>query len=158
MSTDFLMVSGIGSLKLSVVLDYAGPLLIVCLAGFLVNWLWFIYIGGKSSFNDWFERNMMVWGHATGVAATGLLLQRIVDPDLKSRGIEDSGIADIFNRPLIIGYQVIPPILMSLYPKTGGVIVTWVTFAIVAAMWIIAYKFGWWVPSMKLKKYREADK
>lgn len=153
MSTDFLMVSGIGSLKLSVVLDFAGPLLIVCVAGFVINWLWFIYIGGKSSFSDWFERNMMVWGHATGVAATGLLLQRIVDPDLKSRGIEDSGIADIFNRPLIIGYQVIPPIIMNLYPQNGGVIVTWATFGIVAIMWIVAYKFGWWVPSMKLQKY-----
>ncbi len=153
MSTDFLMVSGIGSLKLSVVLDFAGPLLIVCLAGFITNWLWFIYIGGKSSFSDWFERNMMVWGHASGVAATGLLLQRIVDPDLKSRGIEDSGIADIFNRPLIIGYQVIPPIIMNLYPQNGGVIVTWATFGIVAIMWIVAYKCGWWVPSMKLQKY-----
>lgn len=28
-----------------------------------------------------------LWGHATGVAATGVLLQRVVDPDLKSRGI-----------------------------------------------------------------------
>ena len=43
---------------------------------------------------------MMVWGHATGVAATGVLLQRVADPEMKSRGIEDSGVADIFNRPM----------------------------------------------------------
>lgn len=156
-ATDFLMVSGIGSLNLKVVLSYAGPLAVVCAAGFLCNWIWFLVVGGKSSFSDWFERNMMCWGHATGVAATGLLLQRVVDPDLKSRGIEDSGIADIFNRPIIIGLQVIPPILMQLNPATGGVITTWVSFGIVAIMWLVAWKLKWWVPSMKLVRYKDGN-
>jgi ESS family glutamate:Na+ symporter len=156
-ATDFLMVSGIGSLNLKVVLSYAGPLFVVCVVGFLITWWWFLFIGGKSSRMDWFERNMMCWGHATGVAATGLLLQRVVDPDLKSRGIEDSGIADIFNRPIIIGLQVIPPILMNLNPATGGVITTWASFAIVAVMWLIAWKFKWWVPSQKLMRYKDGQ-
>jgi ESS family glutamate:Na+ symporter len=152
-STDFLMVSGIGSLNLKVVLDYAVPLLAVCLVGFLVTWWWFIYVGGKSSPEDWFERNMMVWGHATGVAATGVLLQRVVDPDLKSRGIEDSGISDLFNRPIIIGLQVIPPILMNIWPRNGGHITTWATLGLVVVLWIVAYVFKWWIPSQKLKIY-----
>jgi glutamate:Na+ symporter, ESS family len=153
-STDLLMVSGIGSLNLKVVFDYAVPLLVVCTLGFIVTYWWFIYVGGKSSRLDWFERNMMVWGHATGVAATGVLLQRVVDPDLKSRGIEDSGISDLFNRPLIIGLQVIPPIVMSVMPIIGGAVLTWSIFGIVAIMWLVAYKFKWWVPSKKLMKYR----
>lgn len=153
-ATDFLMVSGIGSLNLSVVLNYAVPLLVVCGIGFIITFWWFIYVGGKSSREDWFERNMMCWGHATGVAATGVLLQRVVDPDLRSRGIEDSGIADLFNRPLIIGLQVLPPIIMSLFPIKGGHIVTWVSLGIVLFMWIIAWKLKWWVPSQKLKKYK----
>ena len=153
-STDLLMVSGIGSLNLKVVFDYAVPLLVVCSLGFIITYWWFIYVGGKSSRTDWFERNMMVWGHATGVAATGVLLQRVVDPDLKSRGIEDSGISDLFNRPLIIGLQVIPPIVMSVMPAIGGSVLTWSIFGIVAVMWIIAYKFNWWVPAQKLMKYR----
>jgi glutamate:Na+ symporter, ESS family len=153
-STDLLMVSGIGSLNLKVVFDYAIPLLVVCSLGFIITYWWFIYVGGKSSRTDWFERNMMVWGHATGVAATGVLLQRVVDPDLKSRGIEDSGISDLFNRPLIIGLQVIPPIVMSVMPAIGGSVLTWSIFGIVAVMWVIAYKFNWWVPTQKLMKYR----
>lgn len=153
-STDLLMVSGIGSLNLKVVFDYAVPLLVVCSLGFIITYWWFIYVGGKSSRTDWFERNMMVWGHATGVAATGVLLQRVVDPDLKSRGIEDSGISDLFNRPLIIGLQVIPPIVMSVMPAIGGSVLTWSIFGIVAVMWIIAYKFNWWAPAQKLMKYR----
>ena len=126
----------------------------VCAAGFLINWFWFIIVGGKSSDEDWFERNMMVWGHATGVAATGVLLQRVVDPELKSRGIEDSGIADVFNRPIIIGLQVIPPILIVNMGTTGSWIVTGACFAIVAVMWIFAYFTKGWVPGRRLKTYR----
>ena len=154
-STDFLMVSGIGSMNTKVVMDYAFPLIVVCLLGFLANWFWFIFVGGKTATKDWFERNMMSWGHATGVAATGVLLQRVVDPDLKSRGIEDSGIADIFNRPIIIGLQVIPPILIStLGSVKGGWFTCGISWAIVIAMWIISWAFKWWDPKMSLKKYR----
>lgn len=148
-STDFLMISGIGSLKLSVVVKYAVPLLVVCAAGFVINWVWFLVVGKYSSPKDWFERNMMVWGHATGVAATGVMLQRVVDPDLKSRGIEDSGIADLFNRPIIVGLQVIPPLVMTSMAAAGVHIVTWVTFAIVVVMSVIAYVFKWWCPFAK---------
>lgn len=153
-ATDFLMISGIGSLNLSVVFSYAVPLVVVCLVGFLVTWLWFLVVGGKSSEEDWFERNMMMWGHATGVAATGVLLQRVVDPELKSRGIEDSGIADIFNRPIIIGLQVIPPILITAMGTKGSWIVTIVSFAIVLVMWAAAWGTKGWVKDRKLKKYR----
>ena len=153
-ATDFLMISGIGSLNLSVVMEFSVPLIVVCAAGFLINWFWFIIVGGKSSDEDWFERNMMVWGHATGVAATGVLLQRVVDPELKSRGIEDSGIADVFNRPIIIGLQVIPPILIVNMGTTGSWIVTGACFAIVAVMWIFAYFTKGWVPGRRLKTYR----
>ena len=153
-ATDFLMISGIGSLNLTVVMNYAVPLIVVCVLGFLSVWVWFIWIGGKSSEEDWFERNMMMWGHATGVAATGVLLQRIVDPDLKSRGIEDSGISDIFNRPIIIGLQVIPPILITSMGTTGSWIVTGACFAIVAVMWLLAWMTKGWVAGRKLEKYR----
>lgn len=145
-ATDFLMVSGIGSLQLGVVFKYAVPLIVVCVVGFLVNWLWFLLVGRYSSAKDWFERNMMVWGHACGVAATGVMLQRIVDPDLKSRGIEDSGIADLINRPLIIGLQILPPLIMATMPVGGPHIVAWSCLGITIAMLVIAKLFGWWEP------------
>ena len=154
-STDFLMVSGIGSLQLGIVVKYAVPLIVVCVAGFLTNWLWFHFVGKHSSPKDWFERNMMVWGHACGVAATGVMLQRICDPELKSRGIEDSGIADLINRPIIVGLQVIPPVLMTSMATAGPHIVTWVCFAIVVAMGIVAYACKWWTPKSKVQTYSQ---
>ena len=78
---------------------------------------------------------MMVWGHACGVAATGVMLQRIVDPELKSRGIEDSGISDLLNRPIIIGLQIIPPLLMSAVPVFGPHLVTWNALALLV-LWV----------------------
>ncbi|MFK4785163.1 sodium/glutamate symporter [Fusobacterium sp. MFO224] len=157
-ATDFLMVSGIGSLNLGVAMKYAGPLLIICGVGFLITLLWFIIIGGKTSRKDWFERNMMSWGHATGVTATGILLLRVVDPELKSRGIEDAGIADIFNRPIIIALQVIPPIVMNLMPNIGGHITTWSIFGVVGIMWLVAWKLKWWIPNQELVRYRDQRK
>ena len=56
-STDFLMISGIGSLKLGIVVKYAVPLLVVCLAGFLINWLWFPLCQG-----DYRARQTMIDG------------------------------------------------------------------------------------------------
>lgn len=157
-STDFLMVSGIGSLNLGIVVKYAVPLLVVCAAGFAVTWLWFMFVGVKSSKEDWFERNMMNWGHATGVVATGILLSRTVDPDLKSRAIEDTGVADLLNRPIIIALQVAPPMIMTLMPAVGPHIVTWSTIALLVVMWVCAYMFKWWVPSMPIKVYNPPSK
>jgi ESS family glutamate:Na+ symporter len=151
-STDFLMISGVGSMNLKVVLDYAGPILVMSLVGCAITFWWFLFVGGKASRMDWFERNMMVWGHATGVAATGVMLQRIVDPDLKSRGIEDSGISDIFNRPIIIGLQVIPPIIMTSM-AAGAALMGWASLAIVAVLWVAAAVFKWWVAKQPLMKY-----
>ncbi|MFR6332648.1 MAG: sodium/glutamate symporter [Eisenbergiella sp.] len=76
-STDFLMISGIGALKTGVVIKYAVPLFIICAVGLITNWIWFLVIGKYSSVKDWFERNMMVWGHACGVAATGVMFKEL---------------------------------------------------------------------------------
>ena len=95
---------------------------------------------------------MMMWGHATGVCRHRCITAHVVDPDLKSRGIEDSGISDIFNRPIIIGLQVIPPILITTMGTAGSWIVTAACFAIVAVMWIVAWMTKGWVAGRKLEK------
>lgn len=104
-ATDFLMISGIGLAEpqcrkdLRFPSSWCAPLASSSTGSGSSSW------AGKSSDEDWFERNMMVWGHATGVAATGVLLQRVVDPELKSRGIEDSGIADVFTVPSSLAFR-----------------------------------------------------
>lgn len=153
-ATDFLIIAGTASIKLSLLAEYWAPLLLLFTFGFLINLLWFFCVGKYSSPTDWFERNMMVWGHATGVVATGVLLQRIVDPDFKSRGVEDSGIADIINRPIIIALQVVPPLVIS----WGGMwphITTWVIIGATLLLLVIAKVCGWWKPGINPQAYRK---
>ncbi len=143
--TDFLIVCGLGSISPSIVIKYAVPIFVLCFAGFIINFVWFIVVGKHSSPKDWFERDLMVWGQACGVTATGILLMRVVDPDLRSRGIEDSGIANLLARPIITLLTVVPPIVICNVPA-GSHIVTWVTFAVFVALCIMALVFKWWRP------------
>lgn len=153
-ATDFLIISGVGSVKIALVMAYAVPMLIMSVAGFIMTWLWFMLIGAHCSDKDWFERNMMVWGHATGVVATGVLLQRVVDPELKSRGIEDSGISDLLNRPLLVALQAVPPLVVTYLGRGWVEAMGWIMVALCVVMLAAAWKFGWWRPKEALKRYR----
>ena len=144
-STDLLVVSAVASLKINVVVTYFWPLMITFALGLLVNVLWFMIVSRYSSPNDWFERGIMNYGRSNGVIATGVLLNRVVDPDQKSRGLEDTGISDLINRPLLIALQVIPPVLISLGGK-WSLYTTLIIWAVFIVLTIIALKLRWWTP------------
>ena len=87
----------------------------------------------------------MNYGRSNGVIATGVLLNRVVDPDQKSRGLEDTGITDLLNRPIAIALQVLPPLFIVL----GGKWPQYTTLAMWAAFIILtvsALIFKWWTP------------
>ncbi|MDO4988624.1 MAG: sodium/glutamate symporter [Synergistes sp.] len=152
--TDFLIISGIASINTKIVLLYWQPLLFVCALGFVATFIWFFYVGGKCSPYDWFERDMMNFGHATGVTATGILLQRVVDPDMKSRGMEDDAIQFIFNRPIHIALQVLPPILLTNAPLFWSHALCWILVASLIVLLGVSYVLKWWRPYEPLKRYR----
>lgn len=144
-STDFLTISAIAALKLDVVAANFGPLLITFALGLIINVVWFLWVGKYTSTKDWFERGIMNYGRSNGVVATGVLLNRVVDPDQVSRGLEDTGITDLINRPILIALQVLPPLLISLgrnwaWYSTG---MMWATFIILT---VIALVRKWWTP------------
>ncbi|NLY21221.1 MAG: sodium:glutamate symporter [Tissierellia bacterium] len=144
-ATDLLTVSAISALKLDVVAANMGPLLITFVVGIILNILWFVWVSKYSSSKDWFERGIMNYGRSNGVIATGVLLNRVVDPDQKSRGLEDTGITDLLNRPVAIALQVLPPLLISFgrnwaWYTTG---MMWASFIILTA---IALAKKWWTP------------
>ena len=92
-TSDFLIAFGVASIKLSVVLQYWQPLLVMSLFGvaYSVILLWFI--GRRIFRNFWFERSVFVYGWNTGVVAIGITLLRVVDPRLKTRTLEEFGLA-----------------------------------------------------------------
>lgn len=152
--TDFLIISGIASINTKMVLLYWQPLVIVCVLGFISMFIWFFAVGAKCSPYDWFERNMMNFGHATGVTATGILLQRVVDPDMKSRGMEDDAIQFIFNRPIHIALQVLPPVLLTNSPIFWSHAISWILVVSLIVLLAVCYVLKWWRPYEPIKKYR----
>ena len=156
-ATDFLIVSAIGSIDAQVVITYAVPLLVTIVAAFVLNWVWFIVVGGHTSPKDWFERNLMVWGQACGVLATGILLERIVDPEQKAYAVEDTGFANLISRPIITFLTVAPPILMGLFPVVSSHILGWACILATAVILFVGYKMKWFTPGGPLPKGRALE-
>ncbi len=94
--TDYLVAFGVASIQISIVIKYAVPILIMLLLG-LAYALFFVFVIGRKLFhNFWFERSIFVYGWSTGVVAMGVTLLRIVDPEFKSKTLEDYGMAYVF--------------------------------------------------------------
>ena len=69
-------------------IDYALPILITSVALFAFM-LFFALVYARGAFGDtWFENAMMMYGTYTGVAATGILLLKVCDPEAKSDALD----------------------------------------------------------------------
>lgn len=92
-ATDFLVVFGVASIKVSVVLQYWVPIALLALAGFAFVILWFFIVSPRFFRKNWFEHGIYIFGMSTGVLATGVILLRITDPEFKTGVLEDFGLA-----------------------------------------------------------------
>ncbi|MBM3790608.1 MAG: hypothetical protein FJW35_09705, partial [Acidobacteria bacterium] len=87
---DFLVVAAVASLPVQAVLRHVGPIAALVLAG--VTGSIVMYCLGRFLLPDhWVERSIITFGQCTGVAATGLLLLRIVDPEFKTPALSAWG-------------------------------------------------------------------
>jgi ESS family glutamate:Na+ symporter len=139
--TDYLIVFGVASIKISVVLDYAAPLAVMSLFGvtYAVAMLWLL---GRRIFQSfWFERSIFVYGWSTGIVAIGILLLRIVDPRMRSRTLEDYGLAYVGISPLeIVLLVVLPPLIArEIIIIPAIVLVCLFAVCIVMSSWLV----GW---------------
>ena len=98
-ATDYLVFFGIASIKIAVIVKYAGPLLLLVLCGIVLVLLTLFLFGAAMNKGSWFERALFVWGYSTGVFAIGFILLRIVDPDNRSKTLNDTAIAGPLTTP-----------------------------------------------------------
>ena len=91
--TDYLVAFGVATIKISVVMEFLGPILILCVIGILWPIIFVFFVGRRGFNNFWFERSIFVFGYITGVVAIGVTLLRIVDPEMKSGTLDDFGTA-----------------------------------------------------------------
>lgn len=92
-ATDFLVVFGIASIKVSVVVQYWVPIVLLAILGFAFVTAWFLVVSPRFFRRYWFEHGIYIYGMSTGVLATGVILLRITDPEFRTGVLEDFGLA-----------------------------------------------------------------
>jgi len=145
--TDYLVAFGIASIKISVVIKFALPLLILSLLGICLSFFYLFYVSKRLFHNYWFERGIFIYGWSTGVVAMGVTLLRIVDPNFKSKTLDDYGIAYVFISMVEIAIVSILPSVVALGFISGNNWYTILPGAVMVSLglvllWITAKNYG----------------
>lgn len=133
---DFLVVSAMATIKLSVVLANWQALLILMLLGALLSMFMVIVVAPKLFRESWFECAIAEFGQSLGVTATGLLLLRAVDPESKTCATQAFGYKQLLHEP-IMGGGLWTAMALTLLYKFGWVIMLTIS-ASALALWIVA--------------------
>ncbi|MBR6680121.1 MAG: hypothetical protein IKL59_02550 [Clostridia bacterium] len=81
---DIMVVAGIAAIRLDVLEDYWGIMLIIGVAGLIITYI-YNRIVAKTLFGDYVEEQFLaMYGMLTGTASTGIILLREVDDDFKT--------------------------------------------------------------------------
>ena len=148
-ATDYLVFFGIASIKLTVIVEYAVPLVILTIAGLVCVFLTVIPLGYLMNKDSWFERSLFCFGYCTGVFAIGFVLLRIVDPDNKSKTVEDVAMTPFLNFIEIAFWSLIPAALIA---GKGWLVVGLVSLAFVISLAVtIGGKMWYTAPLLERK-------
>ncbi len=144
--TDLLVACGVASIKLSVVVKYALPLIILIAVGVAVVWAITFILGRRLCKTFWFERSIFAWGWWTGTMAMGIALIRIVDPKMESKAMDDYALAYLPIAPVEILIITFVPVLFM-----NGLGIWMLLAALAASVLIIllAKRMGWWISPTK---------
>lgn len=144
--TDLLVAFGVASIKMSVVIKYATPLILLIVFGVVLVWGITFYLGRRLSRTYWFERSIFAWGWWTGTMAMGLALLRIVDPKMQSKVVDDYALAYLPIAPVEILLITFVPVL---FVNGFGLWLLLGALALSVVIMLIAQKFKWWMPVKK---------
>ena len=101
---DVLVVAAIASLNLAVVASMAVPFLILFVCGAIWTGVCLLLISRLILPRDyWFQLGLINYGMSTGTTATGFVLLKMVDPNLKSGAAEDYALAAPLSAPFVGG-------------------------------------------------------
>ncbi|OYP29849.1 sodium/glutamate symporter [Rhodopirellula sp. MGV] len=101
---EVLVVAAITSLKIETVVTYALPFAILFLFGAIWTAVCLMLISRwVLPRENWFPLGLINYGMSTGTTATGFVLLRVVDPDLKSTAANDYALAVPISAPFIGG-------------------------------------------------------
>lgn len=112
---DVLLLSSLATLSLDVIGNNLIPFFLLSTVAIVWNVFAFLYLGPRMIPDHWFERGLGDFGQATGMAATGLLLMKIADPEQQSPALEGFGSKQILFEPFVGGGVVTSASLPIIY-------------------------------------------
>ncbi|MBB0243308.1 sodium:glutamate symporter [Streptomyces alkaliphilus] len=102
-SLDMLIIAALGTLSLQVIADNLGPFLLLTVTGLLWSVGAFLFLAPRVMPDHWFERGIGDMGQSLGVTATGLVLLRIADPELRTPAYPAFGYKQLALEPFFGG-------------------------------------------------------
>jgi glutamate:Na+ symporter, ESS family len=102
-SADLLITAATACLDLSLLAKDWLPLTVLAVVGLLWNLAVFLLLAPRILPANWFERGLIEFGQATGVAASGLLLLNMVDPEDHNGTLTPFSIKQLILQPLLAG-------------------------------------------------------
>lgn len=132
---DILIASAIATISLSVLGDKLPIILVLSVAG--VAWIvfGFLVLAPIMFRTYWFEKGLTNMGQSMGMTATGLLLQRLVDPSNKSKARESFAYKQLVFEPFMGGGIVTASAVIFIYEF--GLNITLIGSAVIMAFWLI---------------------
>lgn len=113
MFTDYLVCFAVASVNPTVLVTYAGPLALMTIFGILIVFITVIPFGWLMNKKCWFEHSIFCYGYLTGVFAIGFVLLRIVDPENRSKTVEDTAMLPFLNFVEIFVWSLGPTMLLN---------------------------------------------
>lgn len=139
-ATDILVAFGIGSISISVVMDYALPLVLLFVFGLSFAYLFFKVLSKKFFTEYWFEKGIFTWGWITGTVAMGMALLKIVDPNGKSKTLDDYSLAYIPIAPVEILLVTFAPLFVF---NGQGLLFVGIVFVFSFIIYLMAIRYKW---------------
>jgi ESS family glutamate:Na+ symporter len=103
LAADLLIAAATACLDLSLLRQDGLPLSVLAVVGLVWNLGVLLLLAPRILPSPWFERGIIEFGQGTGVAASGLLLLRMADPNDESDALPAFSIKQLILQPLIAG-------------------------------------------------------
>ncbi|MFZ9558606.1 MAG: sodium/glutamate symporter [Vulcanococcus sp.] len=131
LAADLLITSATACLNLALLGSNWLPLTVLAAAGLGWNLAIILLLAPKLLPADWFERAVIEFGQATGVAASGLLLLRMADPEDRSDALPAFSLKQLLLQPFLAGgvVTVVAPLAV-----VGWGLPAWTAFCLVVVL------------------------
>ncbi len=134
---DLLVVAAIATLNLAAVAELLVPFSLLVLGGMIWTAICLLVISRRVlPGSHWFELGLINYGMSTGTTATGFVLLRIIDPELKTDAARDYALAAPLSAPFVGGGMLtiaIPLVLLPLMPiAISASLLTIIVIALIA--------------------------